>query len=138
MAEWASDLTRVRRPRIQLGSMKGGVIGDSLLCCCCMKEQLTIPDDLLCEKCSAKPQVTAINLACKNLTLQKKWRDITTVCRTCNYQYARDAGATGNLIASMCESYDCPIYYSRIRIGNSCDNYDIKRRVAALQKLDTW
>ena len=138
VAEWASDLTRVRRPRIQLGSMKGGVIGDSLLCCCCMKEQLTIPDDMLCEKCSAKPQVTAINLACKNLTLQKKWRDITTVCRTCNYQYARDAGATGNLIASMCESYDCPIYYSRIRIGNSCDNYDTKRRVAALQKLDTW
>ena len=138
VAEWALDLTRVKRPRVQLGSVKGGAIGDSLLCCSCMKEQLAIPDDMLCEKCSAKPRVTAINLVCKNLTLQKKWRDIMTICRTCNYQYARDAGVTGNLIATMCESYDCPIYYSRIRIGNSCDNYETKRRVAALQKLDTW
>lgn len=141
VADWAVNLTRVRKGLAKMKNSNVRSLGDSIRCCNCKKEQVKHVNDTdanLCESCLKNPQNTAINLLLQKRLREKKYSDIHQICRTCSYRYSKDAGPVGEYIASKCNSYDCPIYYAKIRNEKYLNSKDLEKKDKALMYLDKW
>ena len=114
------------------------IIGTSLTCCNCGEELTQVRPSQLCDDCLAKRSFTTSSLLIEKLKREKEYENLKTVCRTCTYRYTLDASIESDHIASECKSYDCPIFYSRVKTENYLKDNQAAKREKALVFLNDW
>ncbi|CAI4054256.1 hypothetical protein SUVZ_16G1200 [Saccharomyces uvarum] len=114
------------------------IIGTSLTCCSCGEELTKISSSQLCDDCLAKRSSTTSSLLIEKLKREKEYENLKTVCRTCTFRYTSDASIESDHIASECNSYDCPIFYSRVKTENYLKDNQAAKREKALAFLNEW
>ncbi|CAI4053009.1 hypothetical protein SKDZ_16G1080 [Saccharomyces kudriavzevii ZP591] len=113
-------------------------VGTSLTCCNC-GEELTKPHSVqLCDDCLVRKNFTTSSLLIQKLKRQKEYETLKTVCRTCSYRYTSDAGIENDHIANECNSYDCPIFYSRVKTAKYLKDNQTVQREKVLASLNDW
>ncbi|QLG70686.1 hypothetical protein HG535_0A06280 [Zygotorulaspora mrakii] len=137
IAEWAFEVPRhintIRR--LEISKVAGAVA--FVTCTNCREENVGV-DELLCEKCLHNSKETAARLTLKNIAKEADYKNISTVCRTCCYRYSHDANEVTMEISSLCNSYDCPVFYNRQKLKTylNCKTFlNIKN---ALDKINKW
>ncbi|KAI3650014.1 hypothetical protein MP228_005646 [Amoeboaphelidium protococcarum] len=81
---------------------------------------------LLCQECLQRPDITAMNLNSKASVAESKYLALVKVCQNCCAHQGVDA-------ATSCESIECPVFYERLK---SLQNFSqIPQLMNALQLL---
>ncbi|CCD27317.1 DNA-directed DNA polymerase NDAI_0K01260 [Naumovozyma dairenensis CBS 421] len=136
--EWATELSKYKKGHSTVNSNELEKLGASILCVNCGAELTRGGNDSLCDNCQQNKLNTASTLLCNILERQDDLKKLELICRTCSYRYNQDAGMIGHDIANRCESYDCPIYFSRIKARKYLQGNITRRKEEALENLDTW
>lgn len=137
VSEWAFELTRHKNliKSVDVKSIDSNLASTQCIRC---REEITKSDSLLCEGCLSVRSPTASQLMLRKCTNESRMRAISTVCRTCCYRYTRDAGETSDQISDMCDSYDCPVYFGRIKVRGTATSKRYTQSAAALKAIDYW
>ncbi|CCF59642.1 hypothetical protein KAFR_0H02330 [Kazachstania africana CBS 2517] len=138
VADWAFDIPRMKRDLSVNTNTKESKLGESSMCINCGEEVVSSENKTLCGDCEMSAQKTTVGLLYDTLYRQNMMKNLNMVCRTCTYQYTKNAGVEGDLIASKCDSYDCPIYYSRIKSKKYLMSDITRKKRSALDALDNW
>ncbi|QHS76572.1 DNA-directed DNA polymerase [Saccharomyces paradoxus] len=136
---WAQEI--VKSKKANTTSTKGENIvrvGTSVTCCNCGEEFTKIRSNQLCGDCLEKRSTTSSSFLIKKLKKQNEYETLKTVCRTCSYRYTSDAGIESDHIASRCNSYDCPIFYSRVKAERYLKGNQAVQIEEALISLNDW
>ena len=136
---WAQEVVKSKRTNTTGKKGENLVrIGTSLTCCNC-GEELTKPNTIqLCSDCLKENRTTSSSFLIEKIKKQKNYETLKTVCRTCSYRYTSDAGIESDHIASECNSYDCPVFYSRVKSEKYLKSNLSVRREEALISLNDW
>ena len=97
-----------------------------------------IKDSKLCQECLSDKKSTTVSLLLDKYSNEKRNANLNLICRVCSYRYSHDAGLIGDDIASKCDSYDCPIYYSKMKNKKYLQSNDFDNKNKALEYLDEW
>ncbi|CAB4252707.1 DNA-directed DNA polymerase [Maudiozyma barnettii] len=138
VSDWVTNLKRTRKGLNDSKDKRVKVLGESILCCNCKKNHIFERSSSLCQECMMDERKTAVSLLMNKAVCETRYEDLSLVCRTCSYMYTHDAGLIGNDIASRCDSYDCPIYYSRMKNKKNLQSSDATKSNMALKYLDKW
>ncbi|EJS41398.1 rev3p [Saccharomyces arboricola H-6] len=133
---WTQEVVKSKNTTIK--GEKLARIGTSLTCCNCGVELTKADSSQLCDDCLAGRNVTTSSLLIKKLKRQKEYNTLKTVCRTCSYRYTSDAGIEGDRIASECNSYDCPIFFSRVKTLKYLKDNQAVQSEKTLESLNDW
>lgn len=137
IAEWASETPRSLKIQNKIESVKvAGAI--AFMGCIKCKEENAESDSLLCQNCMKDARETTTDLLLEKNVKELGLKNISTVCRTCCYRYTHNANEVTAEISNLCNSYDCPVYYSRIKADayiNSRAYLDVER---ALESMNRW
>ena len=106
--------------------------------CCCCKNSVSLPGKKICKNCFERTFETSSKLLSSLILKQKNFESISTVCRACAYQYTKDAGPVGSDISKKCNSYDCPVFYSKIKCEKYLTAQSYKEQAQSLELLDSW
>lgn len=138
VAEWTYDLTRYSKHRNIVE--KKGIYNVTNLkqCINCGNDSVKEIGSNLCNNCLENPRKTAVSLLTDNLNREDTMNKINTTCRVCSYRYSNDASPVGDIIAQKCESFDCPVYYSRIKANKYMVNRESQAKNEALEFIDHW
>ncbi|CCK72263.1 DNA-directed DNA polymerase KNAG_0J01820 [Huiozyma naganishii CBS 8797] len=137
VTEWTYDLTRFNR-HSAVGNKLTDNVGTSQLCTNCSTNVISSENSLLCLKCEQDRSGTVANLLIDKLSRVETMSRLDTVCRVCSYKYSRDASYQGESFARSCESYDCPIYYQRIKADRKLIDNNAIRKQMLLESLNDW
>lgn len=137
VSEWAFELPRHKN---LITSMDIKTIDSNLTSTECIKCRGEIKkfDSLLCEICLSERTITASHLLMRKTSNESRLRSIATVCRTCCYRYSHDATENSDHIGDFCHSYDCPVYFGRMKARGSVNSKYLIQSAAALTALDNW
>lgn len=134
VSEWAFDVPRYRN----MGTSNIDINAASAQCVCCNSEVTTNNKNLLCEKCITNSRETASKIVLGRSLKEQRFKTISAVCRTCSFRYSHDSSEVGDKIASYCNSYDCPVYFGRIKAQRFINsNKDLKYQ-KALETMNHW
>lgn len=136
VADWAFEVARNQNAPAHrdLKSIERVLLNVS--CINCGSETST--GGQLCENCQRYSRQTAANLLLKRNGREDSLKTIKTVCRTCSYRYTRNSGDVGDAIAMQCTSYDCPVYFSRVKTTGYINSTTHTRLYVALESIDNW
>lgn len=137
VSEWAFQLTRHKN---LVTSMDAKSIDSNLSSTQCIKcrGEIGKSDSLLCENCLSDRPLTASQLILRTTSNESRLRSISTVCRTCCYRYSNDASEVSDHIGDCCNSYDCPVYFGRMKARGSATSKRFVQSAAALKAIDYW
>ncbi|CAR28601.1 hypothetical protein ZYGR_0S02350 [Zygosaccharomyces rouxii] len=136
VAEWAFEVTRNQSSPAHREAKNIEKVILNLSCINCGNDTTT--KSQLCEKCQMESLQTSGNLLERRNYREREIKTINTVCRICSYRYTQDAGEMGGQVASLCESHDCPVYFSRVKAAGYI-NSTVNRRIAeALNSINHW
>ena len=138
VAQWDTGLTRRKKGLRDIKGSKMKMLGSSVLCCNCRINHVRDNESNLCVACLESAKTTAVSLLQAIGEREKDCHDLNMVCRACSYRYSKDAGSAGDDVAARCSSYDCPIYYSKMKNKKVLGSEELNRKRAALKYLDTW
>lgn len=134
VSEWSFDTPRYRN----MGTANIDMNVASVQCVSCNSEVTTNNNHLLCEKCGMNSRETASKLVLGRFIKEERLKTISAVCRTCSFRYSHDSSEIGDKIASYCNSYDCPVYFGRIKAQRYINsNKDLKHQ-KALETMNHW
>lgn len=136
--EWKSDLTRFTAKKGLITMKEKNKVGDSILCSNCGGNTIVSQESGLCKQCCNDTRNTALELLTGHLSREKQLKNIMTICRTCTYKFTKDANLEGQMISDHCDSYDCPIYYSRLKTEKYLTDEAFIRKGKALDYLNKW
>lgn len=136
VAEWAFEVTRNQSfsSHRETKNIEKALL--SLSCINCGNE--TEIKSQLCGKCQSDSLGTTGNLLEKKNYREKELKTINTVCRICSYRYTKDASELGSQVASLCESHDCPVYFSKVKAAGYINSTVSKRITEALNSINRW
>ena len=138
ISDWITNLKVTRKGLSDLKNKKMKMLGDSLLCCNCKQNHILLKESKLCQECLNNKKSTTVSLLLDKYNNEKRNFDLNLICRVCSYRYSHDAGLIGDDIASKCNSYDCPIYYSKMKNKKYLTSNDFANKKNALEYLDKW
>ncbi|EDO18346.1 hypothetical protein Kpol_1013p17 [Vanderwaltozyma polyspora DSM 70294] len=104
--------------------------------CINCKEKMAENKTHLCVHCNNEKPTVSVQLLQRQLRKQERLKKTLTACRICSYKYTHDAGIMGSAISVKCNSYDCPVYYSRIKLQEYFHSEEYKTLVKTLDLLD--
>lgn len=135
VASWASEVTRSNKinPFVRAEFNK---IGKLAFCRNCKINSAT--KDNLCDTCNLNKSSTVINLRHDVFKRESQLKNVETVCKTCAYYYTKDASEIGLAISLDCDSRDCPIYYTRLKVRRYLQSDDYTEQRDILERLDSW
>lgn len=136
--EWKSGLTRYTSKEGLRTTKDNKKVDKSQQCSNCGYGLIISDDSMLCQLCFENKKTTSTNLMMTRISREQEFYNISTVCRTCTYKYTKNAHIEGHYISEGCESYDCPVYYSRIKIKGYLTDKKSSRRSHSLKFLDEW
>lgn len=136
--EWKFDLKRSTSKQGLCTTKDNKKVGNSQFCSNCGNRFIILEDSLLCQVCLEKKKDTSANILRTQISREQEFNNILTVCRTCTYKYTKNANIEGHYISRNCESYDCPVYYSRIKIKRYLTDENSSRKYHSLKFLDEW
>lgn len=137
VSEWAFELPKLKNARVSMDGKNIDVGLTSVQCVNCrgVAEQR---DSLLCATCCNQRDTTAAQLTLRTASDDARLKAVATVCRTCCYRYTRDASEFGDSIAVCCNSYDCPVYFERIKAKGYVNSKKHILSVKALRSINYW
>lgn len=138
VAQWDTGLKRVRKGLKEIKGSKIKLLGNSVMCCNCRKNRIHDDVSNLCLTCLENSKHTVVNLLQNIEEREKEHHDIRMICRACSYRYSNDPSVAGDDIGSGCSSYDCPIYYSKMKNIKVLKSDDFIKQRKALKYLDKW
>ncbi|CAI4823315.1 CDN_1a_G0053580.mRNA.1.CDS.1 [Saccharomyces cerevisiae] len=139
VGNWAQEIVKSKRASTTATKVENITrVGTSATCCNCGEELTKICSLQLCDDCLEKRSTTTLSFLIKKLKRQKEYETLKTVCRTCSYRYTSDAGIENDHIASKCNSYDCPVFYSRVKAERYLRDNQSVQREEALISLNDW
>lgn len=138
VSEWAYELKKYKKAHSTVNNKKIEKIGNLLLCSHCKEPYNKIDDNVLCDNCLSHPLETTSDLLYQDLQRQFELEKLKLICQTCSYRYNKDAGLIGAEISTHCNSYDCPIFYSKFKSLKYLQSSEGKERVRTLERLDEW
>lgn len=136
--EWKSDLTKYTTKKGLIVKKQTQKAGTSKMCSNCRNNMIISQESMLCKECTDDKRSTAINLLTDHLSREQKLKNIMTICRTCTYKYTKDANLEGQTISSYCDSFDCPIYFSRIKAERYLNDEGSGKKGQSLNYLNEW
>lgn len=136
--EWKSDLTKFTTKKGLIAKKQIQKVGISNICSNCRSNMIISQESMLCKDCCDDKRKTAIKLLAGQLSREQKMKNIMTICRTCTYKYTKDASLEGQTISSHCDSFDCPIYFSRIKAERYLNDDSSVKKGQSLNFLNQW
>lgn len=137
VSEWAFELPRLKNVAASMETKNIDTGLTSISCVNCRRE-ITEKDSLLCDVCSEHRNETATQLTLRTASDDSRLKAVATVCRTCCYRYSHDGGAIGDFIAACCDSYDCPVYFERLKAKGYVDSKRHNQSIKALKSINYW
>ena len=138
VSDWVTNLKVIRKGLSDLKDKRMKMLGDSLLCCNCKQNHILLKESKLCQDCLNNKRSTAVSLLLDKHGKEKRNSNLNMICRVCSYRYSHDASLIGDDIASKCDSYDCPIYYSKMKNKKYLTSNEFDNKKKALEYLDKW
>lgn len=133
---WAFEVTRNRSSPAHRDTKNIEKLLLNLSCINCGND--TKGRSQLCEECQTQSLRTTGNLLERKNRRENQMKTINTVCRICSYRYTQDAGAMGSQVASLCESHDCPVYFSKVKVAGYINSTASRRITEALNSINNW
>ncbi|QLL30980.1 hypothetical protein HG536_0A07950 [Torulaspora globosa] len=137
VSQWAFELPRQKNVAVSMETKKIDTDLASMHCVNCHKE-IGKRDSLLCDACLEHRDETAAQLTLRTESNDARLKAVATVCRTCCFRYNHDASEASDLVAARCDSYDCPVYFERLKATGYVTSRKHNRSLKALKAINHW
>ncbi|QLQ81416.1 hypothetical protein HG537_0F01770 [Torulaspora globosa] len=137
VSQWAFELPRHKNIAVSMDAKNIDTDLTSIHCVNCRGE-IGKKDSLLCDTCLEHRDTTAAQLTLQTQSNDARLKAVATVCRTCCFRYNHDAGQATDLIAARCDSYDCPVYFERLKAAGYVNSKKHNQSLKALKAINHW
>lgn len=136
VSEWSYDSSKFIG-NMALGKSNREKFGQSMRCSSCNVGAIA-EGHLLCLQCLQQMQLTTSSLLEKKSIRESELKAVETACRVCSSRYSKDMGLYGSQVSNLCVSYDCPVYYTRMKAQKLLNSKTYKDITNILKEYNQW